>query len=44
MRKIREQFTDRKQIHLIMDQAGYHIAQSVKDEAEELGAVDISHG
>ena len=36
MRKIREQFTERKQIHLIMDQARYHIAQSVKDEAEEL--------
>ncbi len=36
MRKIREQFTERKQIHLIMDKAGYHIAQSVKDEAEEL--------
>jgi transposase len=36
IRKIRDQFSDSKQVHLIMDQAGYHIAQSVKDEAEEL--------
>ena len=36
MNKAREQFSEGKQIHLIMDQAGYHIAQTVKDEAKEL--------
>ena len=36
MNKLREQFSDNKKIHLIVDQAGYHKAQSVKDEAEKL--------
>ena len=36
MNKVRGEFSEDKKVHLILDQAGYHIAQSVKDEAEKL--------
>ena len=36
MNKLREQYSVNKKLHLIVDQAGYHKAQAVKDEAEKL--------
>jgi len=36
MEKIREQYNDSKAIHLVIDQAGYHKAQLVKEAAEKL--------
>lgn len=36
MEKIREQYQDSKVIHLVVDQAGYHKAQLVKDAAKKL--------
>ena len=36
MNKLREQYSVNKKLHLIVEQAGYHKAQAVKDEAEKL--------
>jgi transposase len=36
MNKLREQYSANKKLHLIVDQAGYHKSQAVKNEAEKL--------
>ena len=36
MNKLREQYSVNKKLHLIVDKAGYHKTQAVKDEAEKL--------
>ena len=36
MNKLREQYSANKKLHLIIDQAGYHKSQAVKNEAEKV--------
>ncbi len=42
MNKLREQYSANKKLHLIVDQAGYHKSQAVKNEAEKLN-INLEH-